>query len=81
MHERECGMMDLSFLHADPAGTITGNPFVMQQKRSSFSRRRLTLRIKYSRGKKRRLTTVNNFSEEKQHVDYQFPLIYSVNRC
>ena len=57
----------------------------MQQKRSSFSRRRLTLRIKYSRGKKHRLTTrlttVNNFSEEKQQVDYQFPLIYSVNRC
>ena len=23
--------------------------------------------------------TVNNFSEEKQQVDYQFPLIYSVN--
>ena len=53
----------------------------MQQKQSSFSRRRLSLRIKYSRGKKQRLTTVNNFSEEKQLVDYQFPLIYSVNRC
>ena len=46
-----------------------------------FSRRRLTLRIKYSRGKKHRLTTVNNFSEKEQQVDYQFPLIYSVNRC
>ena len=35
----------------------------------------------YGRGKKHRLTTVNNFSEEKQQLDYQFPLIYSVNRC
>ena len=43
----------------------------MQQKPSSFSRRRLTLRTKYSRGKNQRLTTVNIFSEEKQQVDYQ----------
>ena len=26
VYEREFGMIDLSFLHADSAGTITGNP-------------------------------------------------------
>ena len=28
LYEREFGMIDLSFIHADPAGTITGNPLM-----------------------------------------------------